>query len=44
MNETILELILTAVMGFFMVMGLIGCRKERSMSGDEEKSNTRKRR
>ena len=29
MNETILELILTGVMAFFMIFGLIGCRKER---------------
>lgn len=40
MNETILELILTAIMGFFMVMGLIGCRKERLMSGDEERPDS----
>ena len=29
MNETILELILTAVMAFFMIFGLIGCRREK---------------
>ena len=39
MNETILELILTAIMGFFMIMGLIGCRKERKMSEDKEKTS-----
>lgn len=31
MNETILELILTAVMFFFMVLGLYGCRRERKL-------------
>ncbi len=30
MNETILELILTAVMGFFMVFDLVGCRRARA--------------
>jgi hypothetical protein len=38
MNETILELILTAIMGFFMVLGLIGCRKERLMSEDKQET------
>lgn len=38
MNETILELILTAIMGFFMVLGLIGCRKERLMSEDQQET------
>lgn len=30
MNETILELILTAVMAFFMVLGLVGCWRQRN--------------
>ena len=38
MNETILELILTAIMGFFMVLGLIGCSKERLMSEDKQET------
>ena len=29
MNETILELILTGVMAFFMIFGLIGCWREK---------------
>lgn len=29
MNETILEIILTFIMGFFMIFGLIGCKKQK---------------
>lgn len=32
MNEVILELILMAVMAFFMIFGLIGCQREKKMS------------
>ncbi|MDR3766817.1 MAG: hypothetical protein Q3Y08_07265 [Butyricicoccus sp.] len=31
MNEVILELILMAVMAFFMIFGLIGCQHEKKM-------------
>lgn len=29
MNEIVLELFLVAVMAFFMVFGIVGCRKQR---------------
>ncbi len=42
MNEVILELILMAVMAFFMVFGLVGCHLEKKkVKNGEKQKNTR---
>lgn len=37
MNEIVLELFLVVVMAFFMIYGVVGCRKERKEDKAKEK-------